>query len=116
MKLSDPLFIIPASTGLIFIIAGVFVLWFPPKTINGLYGYRTPNSMKSQARWDFAQHYSAKEMIKTGAILILTSILSFFYHPSVNIAVGLSLGIMVALVTIMIIKTEIAIKKKFKQN
>ena len=33
---------------------GLISRYRPPKNINGVYGYRTTRSMKSQATWDYA--------------------------------------------------------------
>ena len=83
--------IIPAVTGPIIAIFGFVLLNFPPKKINGLYGYRTPTSMKSQTRWDFAQSYAGREMIKLGGFLTLTSVLGLFINATdyVQIFIGL---------------------------
>lgn len=54
--------------GLISIIMGVVMYKKPPKKINGLYGYRTSTSMKTQHTWDFAQRYAGKIMAKYGLI------------------------------------------------
>lgn len=37
--------------------------FFKPKKINSWYGYRTINSMKNQANWDFAQGFCSKYLI-----------------------------------------------------
>ncbi len=73
--IKKPLFLINFLTGFIFIIAALIQIKFPPKKINSLYGYRTKNSMKSQESWDFAQLYSAKLMLRFGAVLALISLL-----------------------------------------
>ncbi len=113
MNFQNPLFIIPVLAGSSFVIIGTIMLKFPPKTINSIYGYRTSTSMKSQERWDFAQCYSAKEMIKSGAILALTSPLSLFYNPTEAIGTAVGLGLMLATVIIWIVKTERAISNRF---
>jgi hypothetical protein len=71
----NPLFIIPFLTGIIFSAAGSITLRFPPKKINSLYGYRS--SMKSIERWNFAQEYFSKEIIKLGVILTTCCLFSF---------------------------------------
>jgi uncharacterized membrane protein len=48
----------------VFLVAGVIMLLFPPKKINGLYGYRTQRSMRNQESWDKAQRISAIKMIQ----------------------------------------------------
>jgi len=51
------------------------MLFFPPKKINYLYGYRTAASMKNQQTWDEANKYSANYMIKCGIALIIIGLL-----------------------------------------
>jgi len=116
MNLTNPLFIIPALTGPAFLIIGALMLIFPPKNINSLYGYRTSNSMKSQERWDFAQIFSAKEMIKAGAILLLTTIASLFYTPDEIVGTILGVSLMLAVVILLVVKTERAIAKRFDKT
>jgi uncharacterized membrane protein len=73
--IKKPLSLVNFLTGVIFIIAALIQIKFPPKKINSLYGYRTKNSMKSQEAWDFAQLYSAKLMLRFGGGLTLISLL-----------------------------------------
>lgn len=109
----NPLFIIPVSSGLIFIIMGFIILKYPPKKINGIYGYRTGSSMKNQERWDFAQIYSAQEIIRLGIILALLGLIGLIYFPNEGIAVALGIGLLLSTVIILLIRVELAIKKKF---
>lgn len=111
-----PLFLIPVMCGGIFVLVGVIMWYFPPKKINALYGYRTVSSMKSQKRWDFAQKYSAVEMIKWGAVFMLTAILSFMikFDPFTGMCIGL--GLMILMVVLLLVRTERAIKQHFKNN
>ena len=74
----NPLMNITLLGGLIFIVFGLIMFKFPPKKINSLYGYRTNSSMKDQSRWDFAQKYSSKEIIKLGFVLMITSLIGLF--------------------------------------
>ncbi len=109
----NPLFNITFFGGLIFAVTGFFMLKLPPKKINSLYGYRTISSMKSQERWDFAQKFSAKEMMKLGGILTLSSALVFVtnFNNSINLIIGLTLMILVMI--ILLVRVETAIKKNF---
>lgn len=112
----NPLFLIPASTGVIFVLVGCIMLVFPAKKINSFYGYRTSSSMKSQDRWDFAQHYSSKALIKLGVILALLAMLGFVFQPSENAGTMIGLALMIATVIVLIIRVEMAIQKKFKSE
>jgi uncharacterized membrane protein len=109
----NPLFLIPFMAGLAFTVAGLIMLKFPPKKINSLYGYRTANAMKSQERWDFAQNYSSKEMIKLGLLLSACCVFSFVtnFDPTINRNIGLSL--LIVTVIGLLVRVERAINNKF---
>ena len=61
---------------LLMIIFGAVFLHWPPREINGFYGYRTAKSMKSQEAWDFAQMYFGKVWLRTGLIMLIPSVLA----------------------------------------
>lgn len=115
MEMVSTLLIVPLLSGAIFILAGFIMLVFPPMKINGLYGYRTGSSMKSQDRWDFAQKYSAKELMRSGVVLILTSALGFVIEPTDDVATIIGLGLMIAMVIVLFIRVEKAIKDRFSE-
>jgi len=112
----NPLMNITLMGSLIFIGIGFIMLKFPPKKINSLYGYRTTSSMKNQTRWDFAQNYSSKEMIKLGLVLMLTTIIGFITNFESLTNMYLGLGLTVLIVIILIIRVENAIKIKFTKK
>ena len=116
MTTDNPLFIIPVLTGLILVTFGFIMLKFPPKKINSLYGYKTSSSMKSKERWDFAQKFSSKEMIKLGILLAISGLIGLIYHPKGITAMIIGLGLIISVVVILIIKVESAIKKKFNTD
>ncbi len=62
-------FVIALLDGIVYVIAGIISAKWPPKDINGWYGYRTPRSMKSPEAWEFAQPYSARSMSMWGYVL-----------------------------------------------
>lgn len=61
--------------GVLFIIAGLYLNFFPPKKINFFFGYRTPTAKSSQEHWDFAQKYSGKLAWRVGLFIILFGII-----------------------------------------
>lgn len=112
----NPLFNITFFVGLIFVLAGLVMYLFPPKKINYLYDYRTQRSTESQERWDFAQKFSAKELIKLGMLLSLSSVtalLSNFTH-STNLLVGLFLVIVTCI--LLFLRVENAFKNNFNKK
>ena len=66
----------PQLIGVIFIIAGWVQKTWPPKSINGLYGYRMPSSKQNQQTWDEANRYSARFMIKAGIFILIAGIIA----------------------------------------
>lgn len=102
LSFDNPLFLIPSSSGVVLMLAGFLMLKFPPKRINGLYGYRTSSSMKSQERWGFSQKFSSTEMIKLGALLTLSSIFGLIFKPDDKIGMFLGLGLMILVIVFFI--------------
>ena len=107
---------LPLLAGGIFIITGMVLYLFPPGKINGLYGYRTAASMQSTERWNFAQKYSAKEIIKSGFFLVLISMINLVINVKSEIEFVVSIAIVLVFVFIPIYRTEKAIRKKFATN
>lgn len=109
----NPLINMTLLGGFVFIVAGFIMFKFPPKKINHFYGYRTKSSMKNQSRWDFAQRYSSKEMMKLGFVLMMTSIIGFTTNFGSLINLFLGLGLLFLTLLILSIRVEKAIKTKF---
>lgn len=113
MAFDNPLFWLPLMTGIIIGLGGWVQLTFPPKTINGVYGYRTPASKLNQERWDFAQRYSGKLLMKWGAALSATSLLGWVYQPVHGVGVMLGMALLITSVAVVIIQVERALKNRF---
>jgi len=105
------MFLATMLAGVCFLLAGVYVLIFPPKRINSLYGYRTSNSMRSQSSWDFAQRFSGREIIKWGTVLLICSLFGLQYGPGEKLGTVIGLSILVVVIVVFILRTERAIKK-----
>lgn len=104
--LENPLFNITFFGGIVFSLAGLVQLIFPPKKINSRHGYRSVSSMKSQETWDFAQKISAKELIKVGFLVSLSSLVAIGtnFNNSINLIIGLFL--MILLVIILFLRVQ----------
>jgi uncharacterized membrane protein len=100
-------------SGIIFTVIGYVMYTFPPKEINGLYGYRTSSSIKSQERWDFSQRYSSLQMIKGGAAMIVLSLLAGFIPVTDALKQIAGLVVLVLCAIYLIASTEMALKKQF---
>lgn len=111
MLLENPLLLIPALIGFIFIVAGYIQFKFPPKKINNLYGYRTTRSMKNQESWDMAQLYSSKLLMKLGVLLALSGLIGLIYKPNETLGSLLGLGLMILVVIVLVMKVEKRLKE-----
>jgi len=111
--LADNINSISFLVGIIFIIASLILLRFPPKKINYLYGYRTPSSMKNQQTWDFSQKFSAVKMFQVGIVLLATSFLNILVDMSQEQSLFLGLGLLILGCIYMFVVTEKAIKRNF---
>ena len=108
-----PYLLIYLLTGGVFVLAGLAQKFFPPKSINGLYGYRTSLSMSDHRYWDFAQAYSGKLMVKAGLVKIFTGLLLSFENVAVIPSLIVFLILLLATVILMFVLTQRAIKKRF---
>ncbi len=101
-----PLFLV----GLAFSIAAFITMKFPPKKINGIYGYRTARSMKSQENWDIAQRYSSRLMLKQGlGILAIAGLLNVLPLPE-EVAAIISVALLILSVIVLFVQTEKKLK------
>jgi len=110
------LFFLPLLTGSIFLLAGFLSLKFPPSGINPIYGYRTSSSMKSQARWDFAQPYSSRKMMKMGAALAATSLLCLMFEPGKTLSLIIAFALLFGFIGFFIWQVEKAIQSRFSNE
>ena len=96
-----------------FFITQILVRRFPPKGINGVYGYRTKRSMKNQESWDFAQAH-ANEMMRWMAFVFLAiSALFYYFDISFYNDLYIMISLFVILLGVMVYQTERALKSRF---
>lgn len=101
-----PLFLV----GLAFSIAAFITMKFPPKKINGIYGYRTSRSMKSQENWDTAQRYSSRLMLKQGLVMLaIAGLLNVLPLPE-EVAAIISVALLILSVIVLFVQTEKRLK------
>jgi uncharacterized membrane protein len=100
-------------TGIVFLVAGWLLKQYPPKSINWLYGYRTRRSMSSQACWDFAQKAAGKEMVRSGAALLILGCAGPWIPLSPAVAVGTSLVVVIVFAMLPVLRVESALRKHF---
>lgn len=103
----------------ILMIVGGRMMWkHPPKSVNGLIGYRTARSMKNTDTWKFAQNHCGRLWWKIGLVMLIPSGLIHvpFYNCSEN-TIGVLGGILCTVQTIVLVvsifPTEMALKNNF---
>ena len=101
-----PLFLV----GLVFSIAAFITMKFPPKKINGIYGYRTSRSMKSQENWDIAQRYSSRLMLKQGLVLLAIGGMLIALPIPDEVSVVISVSLLIISVIVLFVQTEKKLK------
>lgn len=112
-NIGEQTLIIPFTTGVIFVIAALITLVFPPKKINYLYGYRTQASMKNQAVWDFSQRYSGIKMVQSGLALVALSFMNVFMNLNETLQIAIGFTAVVLACAYLFLTTERAIRKNF---
>lgn len=100
------------------IVVGKVLIKNPPKTINGIYGYRTKRSRVNQNTWDFAQLYCGKLWWKIGWIMLPFSIIGMLpvigkNDDFVGIAGAVIITIQCIIMFVSIFFVERALAKKF---
>ena len=113
-EFQNVIFIILSIMGVGFLAVGIFLMNFPPKKINGLYGYRTSRSMQNHEAWYYSQRYSAKIMVVLGVIYLVLGIASLFIPKMEDmLSAFVSIAIVLTGVFYMFYKTERQLAKKF---
>lgn len=104
-------------TPLLLLIFGWIFQKHPPRRVNGLYGYRTARSMKSQELWDFAQQLCGRLWWRLGwGLLLLSAAVMLLLRGWKTAAVGIGgaalLGVQIPALLGSIVPVERALKRK----
>jgi uncharacterized membrane protein len=66
---------------LVFIVSGIALGFFSPKKKIWWYGYRTPQSLKSDESYILANRISGRILVLVGVIILITS---YFLEPTIT--------------------------------
>lgn len=101
----------------IMIVIGMVFVNHPPKSINGIYGYRTTMSMKNMDTWNFAHLYCGKLWRKIGWIMLPISIVVMIplLGKSDNI-IGIWGGVLETVECIILIASISPVERALKKN
>lgn len=70
--------------GFIFISFGFILKRYPPESINGSYGYRSPISMKNKDTWNVAQILGGQAMMVLGLINVVFGTFALIVPLKIN--------------------------------
>lgn len=113
MEITRDFLELPLLFGIVFLVVGLVLYFFPPKKINVIYGYKTFNSMKTQERWDFSQKYSSTQIIMTAIKLVILSMILPWFNSNFKTNLFFQIVIIIVAVGFMFYKIEKAIKINF---
>jgi uncharacterized membrane protein len=102
---------------IIMILVGLLLKFKPPRKINGIYGYRTTRSMKSQKTWDYAQRRIGALWLYIGVILYSIIIISLLFSPVSKEHLSFihgGIGVIALIIGIPFVEKEL--KEKFDEN
>lgn len=111
--MSETLLYILTTNGLLFLISIIF--WkFPPKKVNGIYGYKTPKAMLNQEIWDFSNAIFNKSLLIYSGISFLGALIianfatiELTWQPMVLVLLS---------ILVSVIKTERALNDNFTEE
>ena len=103
------------------IVIGKVFIKNPPKTIDGIYGYRTSRSRKNQDTWNFAHLYCGKLWWKIGWVMLPLAVIGMLpvIKKNDNIVGGVSAAVVMVECIAMfmtIFLVERALAKKFDKD
>lgn len=107
----DKIMVIHLIVATVLLAVSLLMKIWPPKKINHLYGYRSPQSMKNQHNWDLANRYSADLLMWAGISNVLIHILSYL-----TIGGEASLFIPLAYFIVFIIASMSLVEKRLRQS
>jgi uncharacterized membrane protein len=122
MSLWDPIFIYDSVVALfMMIILGYFLWKHHPKQISVFVGYRTSYSTKSIDTWNYAHEYCGRRLWILGWVLEMTAlIINLHIYGSFDGTIMLVRKILpyiqLVLFFIVIIQTEVSLRKNFTKD
>lgn len=111
------LFVCNLLIPLLMVIAGRMMYRHTPKSINGIYGYRTKMSMKNEETWKFAHDYCGRLWQKAGlAALVLSAVVQFPFLRASEAVVGTVGGIISFAQVILLLCTILPVERALRAN
>ncbi|MCZ4409702.1 SdpI family protein [Cryomorphaceae bacterium 1068] len=113
METLNPIALIPIVVSPIFVIAGLFLVFPPPRKAIYFYGYRTKRSMRNQESWDYAQPKAGRQLVYLGMAYFCTSFTNFVIDGiSPGAVTAISLGLLIIGVLMLFRRMENELRDK----
>ncbi len=102
--------------GPLMLVISLIFLYFPPKKINLIYGYRTTLSMKNQDTWKEANKRSIHMMLLVSALTCTLQLIGIVFNINQETTILYSIGFIVASLIIGVIVIEKKLKAIFDKD
>ncbi|MBW7890105.1 MAG: SdpI family protein [Chitinophagaceae bacterium] len=102
--------------GCILSLIGGITIYYPPKKINNIYGYRTKASMRNQQTWEEGNRYCSKQVLYCGLILLTIGILSVLSSSIGKTSIHIATILTIILSILPVLSTEIHLKRVFDKE
>jgi uncharacterized membrane protein len=108
----SPITYVHMVVALVFLAITLIVSFFPPRSINFFYGYRTPRSMRNEDTWKEANAYSARLFQKITVLTYIVQAISLLSTDMVT-SLFITMGVYLIGLPVMIFLTERHLLQKF---
>lgn len=103
--------------GLLFLLMGLLMKIFPPKTRKNIYGYRSFLATRNEETWQEANHFATKHSLKIAYVLIgIGIVIGFFFKTQNNWYYLFSVGTVIIAVLNLRGETEWYLSQHFEDN
>lgn len=95
---------------LLVVVSGLYFVFRPRR--NGIFGYRTPRSFKSEQTWAYANRLASKFMLILGITGVFGAYLASYFNFNPVIVHLVTLGLIIVLIFVV----EILLHRKFDEE
>jgi len=108
----SPFYYVLSVNGLLLVFSLIFY-FFPPKKINGFYGYRTHKTIKNDEIWKYANSFFAKHLLLYAVISFIFVMILAFINPIIS---WQPMAVMLLAIAVCVIKTEQELYNNFDEE
>ncbi|MCK7556922.1 SdpI family protein [Chitinophaga sedimenti] len=113
----SPWFNASLLAGLLFLLMGLLIRRFPPKSTKAWYGYRTFLSTQNKEMWDSANQYAAWFSRRAGiALLLIGLMMGYIFKKQTDLFLYLTIGPVIISALLMAGYTEWYLHETFDEE